>query len=374
MLFLGGKSLAKGKRLARLAADRAVLRFVNGLQMVMDGGMTAVGDTPKDRVLKDGKLEVLRYRPRDPEEVEIGTETLTVGPGTLPVPVLLVPPLMVRPFVYDLRAEHSMVRSLRRAGYDVFLVDFGVPDREDAGVRLDDYVLDYMPKAVGAVRKATGRAPVSIVGYCMGGIFGLLYTAAWEDAQVRNLVTIGAPIDFSRMGLLTLLARTANDQVRFLADRIGNIPGKLNSRALKMLTPVKAVTRYADLFVNLWNDEYVRGYESIDAWMSSFIPYPRDAFKQLMKEFFRDNGLVQGLRFGDRTADLGKITCSLLAFAGVDDTIATPASARVIRELCASPDFEYLEVPGGHIGVLAGSRAPAAVWDKTASWLRPRSL
>jgi len=74
MLFLGGKSLAKGKRLARLAADRAVLRFVNGLQMVMDGGMTAVGDTPKDRVLKDGKLEVLRYRPRDPEEVEIGPD------------------------------------------------------------------------------------------------------------------------------------------------------------------------------------------------------------------------------------------------------------------------------------------------------------
>src|SRR5262245_53161427 len=123
MLFVGAKRMAQGRKLAKLAADRAVLRFVHGLQLVMDGALTQVGDTPKDLVLRKGKLEVHRYRPPETEEVELGHETLRVEPHALPVPILLIPPLMVRPYVYDLRAEHSMVRFLRRAGYDVFIVD-----------------------------------------------------------------------------------------------------------------------------------------------------------------------------------------------------------------------------------------------------------
>lgn len=343
------------------------------MQLLM-GGLTEVGDTPKDVVFQDRKLKVFRYRVREPEEVEIGTETFLIEPRSLPVPVLLVPPLMVRPYVYDLRAEHSLVRALRRAGYDVFLVDFGVPDREDAVVRLDDYVLDYMAKAVAAVRRETGREDLSLAGYCMGGIFCLLYTSAWDDQRVRNIVTIASPIDFSRMGLITFLARVANREVRFLADRIGNIPGFINSQALKLLAPIKRFTRYGDLFVNLWNEEYVRGFESMSTWANDFIPFPRDAFKQVMKEFMKDNKLIQEIHMGDRVANLRKITCSLLSFAGIDDGIATPASARVIQNLCASKDFEYVEVPGGHIGVIAGSTAPQAVWDRMATWLRPRSI
>lgn len=370
-MFLG-KAREKGLT-ARVAADRAILRFVHGLQLVMDGGMTPIGASPKDLVAKHGKLEVWRYRPPETEEADLGHDTLVFEPALLPVPILLVPPLMVRPYVYDLRPEHSMVRALRRAGFDVFVVDFGVPDREDATVRQDTYILEYMPKAVAAVRGATGRPGISLVGYCMGGIFSLLYTAAWRDPDVRNLVVVGAPIDFSKMGLLTWLARLGSGQARFLADRIGNIPGQLNSQALKMLAPVKRITRYADLFVNLWNEEYVRGFESMNRWANDFIPYPRDAFKQLMTDFFRENGLVQGMRFGDKVADLHSIRCPLLAIAGKDDEIATPASARAIRDLCASEDFEYVEVPGGHIGVIGGKSARTFVWDKTASWLKPRS-
>jgi hypothetical protein len=32
------------------------------------------------------------------------------------------------------------------------------------------------------------------------------------------------------------------------------------------------------------------------------------------------------------------------------------------------------DVPGGHIGVIAGGKAPAARWKPTAEWLRTRSI
>jgi polyhydroxyalkanoate synthase len=178
----------------------------------------------------------------------------------------------------------------------------------------------------------------------------------------------------SKMGMLTAVARLASRRAPALVDRIGNIPGRLNSEALKLLAPVKRFTRYADLFVNLWNEEYVRGHEAMARWSNEFIAYPRDAFKQFLQEFMVENKLVEQMRFGDRVADLRTLECALLAFAGKGDTIATPASARAIGALTASRDFEYVEVPGGHIGVVTGSGARTAVWDKTAAWLRPRSV
>ena len=355
-------------------AERAVLRLVHAAQLVVDGGLTDVGATPKELVLEHGKLRVWRYpRPTAIDDVELGHETLAVDLPHIPVPVLLIPPLMVQPFVYDLREEHSMVRTLRRAGFDVFLCDFGVPDRGDRKVSLDDYVLDYVPRAVEAMRAASGQRRVSIAGYCMGGIFALLHVATHRDADVANLVTIGSPIDFRKLGAISLLARAAGGQVDALMDRLGNIPGVMSSQAFKLLAPLGRITRTADLLLNLWDEEYVRGHESIARWTSQFIPYPRDAFKQLMREFFGQNGLVETMRFGDKTADLRAISCPILAFAGKEDQVATPASTRAIRDLVASNDLEYVLVPGGHIGVLAGTRAPELVWEKTARWLKPRS-
>ena len=373
MIFLRPRAVRKGAKLARLAADRALLRFVNGLALVMDGSMTPMGDTPRERILQHGKLEVFRYQPPR-EETQDPDQDLPTATSRFPVPVLLVPPLMVRPYIYDLRPEHSMVRHLRRAGFDVYLVDFGVPEKEDADTRLDDYVLDFLPRAIEAVRARHGTRELSIVGYCMGAIFALLYVSAWDDKEVRNLVSIAAPIDFAKMGLLTHLARAAHGQVQFLADRIGNVPGFLNSQALKMLAPVKRFTRYADLFVNLYDEEWVKGFDAMSKWSNDFIAYPQQAFKQFMSEVMVGNKLIEGMRFGDRTADLRKVECALLAFAGREDTIATPASARAIVEATRPREHEYHEVHGGHIGVVVGGRAPAEVWTRMTDWLKPRSL
>lgn len=374
MIFLN-RPVKRGAKLARLAADRALLRFVNGLALVMDGSMTPKGASPRERILGRGagKLEVWRYLPPRAHTHETDHDEATTT-GRFPVPLLLVPPLMVRPYIYDLRPEHSMVRTLNRAGFDVYLVDFGVPDKDDRDIRLDDYVLDFLPAAIESVRKSSGSTDITLVGYCMGAILSLLYTAAWHDAGVRNLVSIAAPIDFGKMGLLTHLARVAHDQVQFLADRIGNVPGFLSSQSLKLMAPVKRFTRYADLFVNLYDDEYVKGFDAMSTWSDDFIAYPQQAFKQFMSECMVGNQLKEGMSFGGRRADLADVTCALLAFAGRGDTIATPASARAIVEATRPREHDYREVHGGHIGVVVGGRAPDEVWQPTIEWLRPRSL
>src|SRR5690349_14557943 len=213
MRLIPRKAQKQTARVLRKAADRNVMRFVNGLVMLMDGSRPQMGNAPKTVVMEHGKLSVARLRPRSDEEYEIGGDTFKVERGHFPTPVLLIPPLMVRPYVYDLRPDHSMARLLRDRGYDVFILDFGVPDREDEGIRLDDYVLDWVPRAVDAALAASGQRSITLAGYCMGGIFALLHAAAHDDDRVRNIVTIGAPVNFEKMGMVTVAARLGSRHV-----------------------------------------------------------------------------------------------------------------------------------------------------------------
>jgi len=354
------------------AIDRTVLSLVNGAIYLLEGAARpSMGNVARDVVMRYGKVELSRVRPIAKESYELGHGEYDV---TLverhPVPVLVIPPLMVRTYVYDLRPEHSMLRTLRNAGFDVYVVDFGVPDRADEGVRLDDYVLDYVPRAIAATRERAGAADVHLVGYCMGGLFALLHAAAFEDPRVRSIVTIGAPVDFRRMGVISIAARFGVLGVDVIMDRLGNLPGAMSSLGFKMMSGSRAVTKWADLLVNLYDEGYVRSFDAVNTWVNDLIPYPREAFKQLVKDVVGNNRLVRGdLMLGDRRCDLANVRCPLLAFAGVSDNIATPRSTKRILDLVGSRNKTFTSVPGGHVGVVAGSAAPEAVWEPMCSWL-----
>ncbi len=353
--------LQRGEQLARVEANRALLRFVNGIDWLIRDPKAVVGRTPYDVVYKHQKLEVRRYHAGS-------------VPPRYALPVLLVPPLMVKPFIFDLFPGRSMVAHLLKRGFAVYLVDFGEPDDADSFVSLDDYVLDWMPTACRAVKADAGSDELSVLGYCMGGIFALSHVAANRDDSVRNIVSIATPVDMSKMGLFAWFSKLAGNQVEALAKRIGNVPGGLSSMAFRLLTPMKNVTRYADLFMNMYNEEYVNGFDAMNQWTSQFIDYPQAAFVQFNKEIMQRNKLARAqMKFGDRVADLHNIHASLLVFAGKSDQVAPRATVQALLEATASKDKTYKLVSGGHMGVFAGASAPELVWDVAADWLSKRS-
>ena len=101
----------------RKAVEKAVLSVVNGLVYLVDGGQRPqMGNAAKELVFKHDKLELWRIRPIEAERVELGHDDVEVDfAPRLGIPLLLIPPLMVRPFVYDLRPDHSMIRRLRNS-------------------------------------------------------------------------------------------------------------------------------------------------------------------------------------------------------------------------------------------------------------------
>jgi len=58
---------------------------------------------------------------------------------------------------------------------------------------------------------------------------------------------------------------------------------------------------------------------------------------------------------------------------GDNDPLVTPECSRALVDQVGSRDIEQALVPGGHMGILAGSAAPSAIWPQVADWLERRS-
>jgi len=71
--------------------------------------------------------------------------------------------------------------------------------------------------------------------------------------------------------------------------------------------------------------------------------------------------------------DLGRIERNLLVVTAGADHIAPPPGTLPLLEAVASDDVTHFDRSGGHIGLMAGSRAKGEIWPDIADWLRERS-
>src|SRR5436309_2566915 len=80
----------------------------------------------------------------------------------------------------------------------------------DRTLRLQDYVCGFMKNVVNFVCSHSDSSRLNLLGYCMGGTMSAMYTALYPD-QIKNLILMAAPIDFSGdESLLNLWTREEN--------------------------------------------------------------------------------------------------------------------------------------------------------------------
>jgi polyhydroxyalkanoate synthase len=136
------------ERAARMPA--AAVEAVNILLTTDDATIAA---TPKDVVWTHRKTTLYRYRSAN---------------RTHAIPVVLVFALINRPHVFDLRPGSSFVEFLLEEGFDVYLLDWGVPDDEDADTGLEHYVCDALPWAMREVLRAARTRSACSAGASAG--------------------------------------------------------------------------------------------------------------------------------------------------------------------------------------------------------------
>ena len=192
--------------------------------------------------------------------------------------------LFSRSYIMDLRPGNSFVERLLAAGFDVYLLDWGVPDERDAANRLEDYVDDYLPAAVERVRQVSGAEQVNMLGYCFGSVLALLYAAHHRDAPLRSLTVMTTPVDLDHLGPLGNLITRGGLDVDTLLDADGNVPPQVIYQGFKSLKPTAAVTQYVDLWERLWSDDYVASHQALIGWATDHVPLPGGVARQLARD------------------------------------------------------------------------------------------
>ena len=350
--------------LAETIAYRSRWRAINTFERLILGQLAPNVTTPRDTVFMWEQAELFEYElPQQPRKYE--------------TPILIVPPLMVKPTIFDLRPGHSMIGSLCAQGHHVFMVDYGIPTNEDRHIRVDDYVADFIPAAVEKICERTGADQVTLVGWSMGGIMSYMYGAMPQgQRRVRNLVAIGSPYDFSKMFPFNYLSQLLKvPAIRKGFERIGNIPPAITKTGFKLLDPVKTLSRQVDVVKNYWDRNWIVANETMAGWADDFIPYPGDAFMQFASEFVMEDKLRQGkIEIGGQTLDMNNFEAALLVIVGTTDKVAPPECVRSAYEELHPNDKSTIDVPLGHIGLISGSKAPMYVWEPIGEWAAARSV
>jgi len=110
-----------------------------------------IATTPKDEIWHQDKVTLYHYRPLAERNVQ--------------TPVLIAYGLVGRYTMVDLQEDRSLVRNLLNFGVDLYVVDWGNPNRADRYVTLEDYDT-YLDECVDVIARRHGIERINLLGIC----------------------------------------------------------------------------------------------------------------------------------------------------------------------------------------------------------------
>ena len=334
----------------------------------------AIATAPKEEIWREDMVRLYHYRP----------EPQATAPAGPPIIVLIAYALVGRYQMVDLEAERSFVRKLLARGLQVYLVDWGEPQRRHRWLTIDDYVNGYLDSCVDVIRAREGVDSINLIGVCQGGVLSLCH-AALHPHKVRNLVLTVTPIDFhgdkaapeAAGGYMNRWARALNGaDIDALVDSTGNASGSSVGHSFLMMNPVGNLSKYTLGLIDTFDDDRkLLSFLRMERWIGDRPDAPGEFVRQWFKDLYQDNKLIRNeFQLGSRTVDLRKVTMPVLNVSADGDGVIPTACSRLQGRHFGTTDYAELSVPGGHIGTFVGGKAQAVLAPGIADWLESRNL
>ena len=351
---LGPWSAAPGREPNHPAPDAPPdLRQLLSQDQAMIAGIAAYRRHPAQRTLPDppaiwseGEARLLDY-----------------APDTSATPVLLVPSLINRGYILDLSARNSLCRFLARNGLRPLLLDWGWPGAAERRYTLTDYIAGPLERAIEAVGQ-----PIVLAGYCMGG---LLATAAAQRRpdRVRALAVLATPWDFrahdpeqsDRLSQIIALLRP-------VLDASSTVPIDLLQSLFAMLDPTAVADKFRRFGRLNQDGSRARMFVSIEDWANDGVPLAAPVARECFSDWYGRNTPMTGeWRVAGMAVDPQSLRIPCFAAVPGHDRIVPPESAWPLARLL--PKVRAIQPPAGHISMVAGAGAEAALWRPLLDWL-----
>ncbi|PCI68090.1 MAG: class III poly(R)-hydroxyalkanoic acid synthase subunit PhaC [Piscirickettsiaceae bacterium] len=315
----------------------------------------SVGTTPKDCLYKENKLHLYCYKPLDVVQKD--------------TPILIVYALVNRPYITDLEPNRSLVLTLLKQGYPVYLIDWGYPDSSDSHTSLNDYINGYIQRCVKRVSRHAKVKKIDLLGICQGGVFSLCYSALHPE-HIRKLVTLVTPVDFHSEGnILSLWTKSMDTEL--LINKAKNISGELINTLFKSMKPFQLNReKYRHLSQLINQPKQLDTFLRMEKWLNDSPDLAGTAATEFVQKFYQKNQLHKGsLTIGDKHIKLDDISCPVLNLYADNDHIVPPSSTTVLKHHIRKALYQEKKLRGGHIGVFTSPRTQKVVMKALTQYL-----
>jgi polyhydroxyalkanoate synthase len=311
-----------------------------------------VAATPGAVVFRNDLMELIQYAPT--------TDTVYRRP------LLFVPPLVNKYYLFDLTPKASYLKWLVDQGHTVFVISWANPDESHADTGMDAYVKDGVIAALDAVEAATGEADADLVSYCLGGTLSamtLAYLAQTGRAdRIASATLIATLVDFGDMGEWSVF--TSEDDLNAF-DRYLDEKGYVEAHDL---TKLFSAVRANDLIWSSVVNHYLLGDEvrasDLLWWFDDGSRIPARMLKEYGRQILRGNQLKDGgVQIDGVTLDLKAIETPVMIVALKDDHVSAWKNTYAGRHFFGGPTRFLLGGSGHNAGMI---NSPAA--NKHGYW------
>ena len=299
-----------------------------------------IAATPGDVVFRNRLIELIRYRPTTQQ---VHAE-----------PILIVPAWIMKYYILDLSPHNALVAYLRDQGFEVYIISWKNPDKDDAELSLQDYLDLGLFAALDHIAPDPDNR-VHAAGYCLGGTLlaaGAAAMARDRDARLRTLSMLAAQVDFSEPGELSLFI--SENQVAFLEDIMatqGFLRADQMAGAFRML-------RSTDLIWSRIVRHYLLGERTpmndLMAWNADATRMPARMHSEYLRQMFLHNQLAKGqFRVQGAPVALTDLRAPVFCLATETDHVSPWRSVYKLQ-LLTDTDVTFCLTAGGHnSGVLS---------------------
>ncbi|TQR11003.1 class III poly(R)-hydroxyalkanoic acid synthase subunit PhaC [Psychrobacillus soli] len=345
----------------RFSEDKNIQQIKRLTEVISSDAEPEVGQTPKEVIWTKNKAKLYRYQPAIKK--------------TNKVPILMIYALINKPYILDLYPGNSLIEHLTDKGHDVYLLDWGTAGYEDRNMKLEDYIVDYIPRAVNKVMKTSKAKDISLLGYCMGGTMTAVFTALYPQLPIRNLILMTSPIDFKDAGHYSNWLDKRYFQLDKLVDTLGNIPFELIDFGNKLLNPISNVVGpYVSLADRVENEDFVLNWKLMQKWLNDGVPFPGESYRQWIRDFYQENKLINDqLVVRGRKVELANIKANLLNISATRDNIVLPQQIAPLNDKVSSKNKTLHIVETGHVSVVTGRKAVNEIHPYIEKWLTDNS-
>ncbi len=311
-----------------------------------------VAATPGAVVFKNDLMELIQYAPTTDKVYRR--------------PLLFVPPLVNKYYLFDLTPKASYLKWLVDQGHTVFVISWANPDESHADTGMDAYVKDGVIAALDAVEAATGEADADLVSYCLGGTLSamtLAYLAQTGRAdRIASATLIATLVDFGDMGEWSVF--TSEDDLNAF-DRYLDEKGYVEAHDL---TKLFSAVRANDLIWSSVVNHYLLGDEvrasDLLWWFDDGSRIPARMLKEYGRQILRGNQLKDGgVAIDGVTLDLKAIETPVMIVALKDDHVSAWKNTYAGRHFFGGPTRFLLGGSGHNAGMI---NPPAA--NKHGYW------